>query len=77
MQAVYGSILGLLIAYTYELYGSFAAPVLFHGVANVSVYALTYQDGLADMDSRTAWAMGMVFFAVALFSFIYIKKKCV
>ena len=77
VQAVYGSILGLLIAYTYELYGSFAAPVLFHGVANVSVYALTYQDGLADMDSRRAWAMGMVFFAVALFSFIYIKKKCV
>ena len=51
VQVVYGSILGLLIAYTYELYGSFAAPVLFHGVANVSVYALTYQN-------RQIWTAG-------------------
>ncbi len=77
VQAVYGSILGLLIAYTYELYGSFAAPVLFHGVANVSIYAMTYRSGLADMDERTALAMGTVFLAGAAFSFIYIKKKCV
>ena len=44
VQAVYGTLLGLLIAYVYEKYSSFAAPVLFLGVANVSIYAITYNN---------------------------------
>lgn len=49
VQALYGTLLGLLIAWTYEKYGSFAAPLLFHGVANVSIYAMTYYDSLGRM----------------------------
>lgn len=49
VQALYGTLLGLLIAWTYERYESFAAPVLFHGVANVSIYAMTYYNTLGDM----------------------------
>lgn len=75
VQAVYGSILGLLIAYFYEQYGSFAAPVLFHGVANVGIYAMTYQNKLTDMDTKTALLVGAVFFTGAVFSFRYIKNK--
>ncbi|MBD5473142.1 MAG: CPBP family intramembrane metalloprotease [Lachnospiraceae bacterium] len=49
VQALYGAILGFLIAYTYERYGSFAAPVIFHGVANVSIYAITYNNAMGQM----------------------------
>ncbi|MCM1124872.1 MAG: CPBP family intramembrane metalloprotease [Lachnospiraceae bacterium] len=49
VQALYGAILGVLIAYSYERYKSFAAPVIFHGVANISIYALTYHSVLKKM----------------------------
>lgn len=49
VQALYGAILGVLIAYSYERYKSFAAPVIFHGVANISIYALTYHNALKKM----------------------------
>ncbi len=75
VQAAYGTILGLLIAYTYEIYGSFAAPVLFHAVANISVYAMTYSSNRALMDRKIARLTGAITFAAAVLIFIYIKKK--
>lgn len=75
VQAVYGSMLGLMIAYFYEQYKSFAAPVLFHGVANVSVYTMTYQNQFAEMDRKEALPAGAIFIAVAVAIFHYIKKK--
>ena len=54
VQAVYGTLLGLLIAYAYEKYGSFAAPVLFHAVANVSIFTLTYNNRLGDMNKSVS-----------------------
>lgn len=75
VQAVYGSILGILIAYFYDQYESFAAPVLFHAVANISVYTMTYRNELACMDRTIALIEGAVFFTVAVLIFIYIKKK--
>ena len=81
VQAVYGSILGLLIAYFYDLYKSFAAPVLFHGVANVSVYVMTYGNSASEMDNSgmgkgIAWITGTIFLAAGAMLFFYIKKKC-
>lgn len=75
VQAVYGSILGILIAYFYDQYESFAAPVLFHGIANISVYTMTWQNEFAHMDRMIALIAGAVFFIVAVLIFIYIKKK--
>lgn len=75
VQAVYGTILGLLIAYTYELYESFAAPLLFHAVANISVYAMTYQTDQAFMNRKTALITGAVTFAAAILLLLFIKKK--
>lgn len=69
VQALYGTLLGLLIAWTYEKYGSFAAPVLFHGVANVSIYAMTYYDSLGKMSmpvSIGVMAVSMVGAAVCI-----------
>ncbi len=38
VQAVYGSCLGMLMAYLYEKSGKFYIPVVFHAVANLTVY---------------------------------------
>ena len=49
VQALYGFILGVLIAVMYEKYGSFAVPVILHSAANVFVYVVTSITGVADM----------------------------
>lgn len=75
VQAVYGTLLGLLIAYLYERYKSFAAPVLFHGVANVSVYVLTYGNQLAGMDKKAAIGAAAFLLLFSVWCFWYILKK--
>ena len=76
VQAVYGSVLGLMIAYFYDQYKSFAAPVLFHGVANVSMYVMNYKYRFDEMDRNEALLAGAIFITVAVAMFFYIKKKC-
>lgn len=74
VQALYGTLLGLLIAWNYEKYGSFAAPVLFHGVANVSIYVMTCYNSLGSMSrpmSIGVMAVSMLGAAVCLW---YIKR---
>lgn len=46
VQAAYGFILGLLLTWTYERYGSFLVPVLLHAMANISVYLVMGIPGL-------------------------------
>lgn len=46
VQALYGFILGLLIAVLYEKYGSFFVPVILHSAANICVYIVTSNTGL-------------------------------
>lgn len=38
VQGVYGTCLGMLMAYLYERSGKFGIPFLFHAVANLAVY---------------------------------------
>ena len=75
VQAVYGMLLGLMIAYSYELYKNFAAPVLFHAIANISVYTMTYRNNLGQMDRRIALATGTITLLAAVLIAVYIKKK--
>lgn len=74
VQAVYGTLLGLLMAYMYELYQSFAAPVLFHGIANVSVFVMAYYGSFADMDRKVGIVAAVVSLAGAAGCFFYIRK---
>lgn len=74
VQALYGTILGVLIAYTYERYGSFAAPVIFHGVANISIYAITYNHALGQMGKSTRIVTALISLLGAAFFFIYIIR---
>ncbi len=75
VQGIYGTVLGLLIAYLYEKYGSFAAPVLFHSVANVSVYVMTYYNSLSDMSPAVSIGTMAAFLIGAGFCLWYIKKN--
>ncbi len=78
VQAVYGTILGILIAYSYEKYESFAAPVLFHAVANVSIFVMTYGNKLAQIDRTIRIVMAIVSLLGAAGCLIWItKKNCV
>lgn len=74
VQALYGTILGLLIAYTYERYGSFAAPVIFHAIANVSIYAITYNHTLGQMTKVTRIVAALISLSGAVLFFIYIIR---
>lgn len=41
VQALYGFLMGMLIAYVYEKCGSFGYAFLFHAIANAAVYIIT------------------------------------
>ena len=75
VQAVYGSILGLLIAYFYELFQNFTAPVLFHGIANISVYVVTYHGNPELISRGIALITGTIMLAASVLLFFYLKKK--
>lgn len=75
VQAVYGIILGLLIAWLYERYESFAAPVLFHSVANISVYVMTYNRELNQISRQNALIMATIMLLSAMGIIIFIKKS--
>ena len=42
VQMIYGTLMGIVLAFVYQKYQNLLAPILLHGAANVSVYALTY-----------------------------------
>lgn len=42
VQMVYGTIMGILMAWIYEKYEILWAPMLFHGAANTAVYLMSY-----------------------------------
>lgn len=46
VQGIYGCILGIAITYSYEWFGSFFAPVLFHAVANIAVFIAGYSQAV-------------------------------
>ena len=40
VQFVYATVIGILLAIVYELYGTILAPMIFHGIANLFVYIM-------------------------------------
>lgn len=43
VQALYGTILGIAITFCYERFNHFFVPVLFHSLANITVFLLSYE----------------------------------
>ncbi len=75
VQALYGFILGLLIAVLYEKYASFVVPVLLHGAANICVYVITSDISLSKelMTSQLCVAGGVL--TVCLFLLLVFHKE--
>lgn len=74
VQALYGAFLGLVIAYSYELFGSFMAPVLFHSVANISVFVMSYYEGLNHLQRPAAIGLAVGMLAAAAGILVYLKR---
>ena len=53
VQAVYGTLMGVLLAWIYEKNEGFLAPVVVHMVANLGVYSLSYGNRLANLSRKT------------------------
>lgn len=76
VQALYGTILGIVIAYLYEMTGRFEVPFLFHAMANVSVYVMTYHGALSGISPVTAWILAVVLLGMAAGFFVYLRGIC-
>ena len=73
VQALYGACMGILLAYTYEKFKDFKIPCMFHAVANISVYTITYNQGLYNAVVRPYNAVGLI--AVSIVIIVLIEKK--
>lgn len=72
VQAVYGAILGIAITCCYEKYKDFAAPVLFHSLANLSVFTAGYHKQW--MDAIATPVNCVIFMTISLAALVYILK---
>lgn len=72
VQGVYGTVMGIFIAYMYERSGKFFTPVLFHAVANLAVYAAAYLQGVQEVLFTPAGCVGLL--AVAAGS-VWLERK--
>lgn len=73
IQGLYGTCMGILLAYTYERFGSFIIPCLFHAAANISVYTITYNNRIYEAIVRPYNCVILLLIAVGML--IYLKKQ--
>ena len=73
VQALYGTILGAMIAYVYEASGEFKIPVLAHAAANCVVFLLTYRETV--MEAVTTPVNCVVFLLISLASLWRLQKR--
>ena len=66
VQAIYGFVLGILIAVLYEKYASFLAPVILHSAANIFVYVVTSTVFLQKNCMNPAVFIGSIILCVVL-----------
>lgn len=75
VQAVYGMLMGILLAWCYEKYEGFLAPVLFHMTANLGIYSATYGNRLSGLSTKTCIIGALTGFFVTLVSLFFIQKN--
>ncbi len=71
VQGIYGFIMGLLLAWSYEYFDSFTAPLLIHVAANCIIYGLSYYR-VIDRIASVSVCMVLLLIAGAC---IYVLKK--
>ena len=73
VQALYGFCMGILIAYTYEMFGGFVYAFLFHAAANVAVYTITGNQCLYEMIIQPY--VGIVLAGIAIVLLLFIRRN--
>ena len=75
VQAIYGTCMGLLLAYTYEKFKSFLIPCIFHAVANISVYTVTYNTKIYTAIVKPYICIILLLISAAIL--IYLKRQTI
>lgn len=73
IQGVYGFVIGCLMAFGYEYFGSFKIPVLIHMASNILAYCLSYT-GVA-VSGFVSWPVCILFLAAGAGSVLYLNKQ--
>lgn len=73
IQGVYAFLMGCLMAYGYEYFGSFIVPVLIHVLANILAYCLTYLP--IEGSLFVSWPMCILCLAVAVGCVLVLHRK--
>lgn len=75
VQGIYGTIMGFLIAVTYEKTKSFVTPVLFHAAANITVFLLTKNEILSSMLSVEVSTVVFSILSVLILVYFHLLTK--
>lgn len=74
VQAAYGFLMGMLIAYAYEKCGGFLYAFLFHAAANTSVYVIT--GNLILYERLITWQNGILFGGISVLLLFFLQRNC-
>ena len=75
VQALYGFILGIIMAILYERYGSFVVPVLLHSAANICVYVMSSDIDLQQKFVNGTGCIACGALSVILFWMLVLRKE--
>jgi membrane protease YdiL (CAAX protease family) len=73
VQGTYAFLMGMLMIYSYEYFGSFLAPVLIHVGSNVLSYCLTYT--VLGSSVFVSWPVCAVALAAAAVSLLVLHRR--
>ena len=73
VQGIYAALMGCLMAYAYEYFGSFRAPLAIHIAANVMAYGMSFM-GTAP-GGMVSWPLCLAFLAVAAGEFWLLHRQ--
>lgn len=66
VQIVYATVMGLAMAFLYEIYGHLLAPFLFHAVANSLVYVFSKVDSFSSKNMPVLYACALMMLAAGI-----------
>lgn len=73
VQGIYGFLLGIVIAWLYEVAGKFRIPVMFHAFANISVFLVTYDSDITA--AINTWINFLIFAIISISTLFFIKMR--
>lgn len=73
VQGIYGTLLGMLMAYLYAADGHFRTPMLFHSAANLTVYLLAQEKEIHERLFCLPAGVGLLAITAAGIVFVHLK----